>query len=120
MYIEYLIFIEKDKDVLFESIYSLSVNELYVLCNYLNLSLIKGWVQYSESSADASILFILKKNDDLCLCMNYWGLNQITVWNRHLLPLIFKTLNRLAEARRYIKFNLHNVYHYISVKCKDQ
>ena len=41
MYIEHLIFIEKDKDVSFKSIYSLSVNELCVLCNYLNLSLIK-------------------------------------------------------------------------------
>ena len=42
VYIEYLIFIEKDKNVLFRSIYSLSVNELCVLHNYLNLSLIKG------------------------------------------------------------------------------
>ena len=44
MYIEYLIFIKKDKDVLFESIYSLSVNELCILYNYLNLSLIKSWI----------------------------------------------------------------------------
>ena len=42
MYIEYLILIKKDKDVLFESIYSLSANELYVLHNYLDLSLTKG------------------------------------------------------------------------------
>ena len=42
VHIEYLIFIEKDKNVLFESIYSLSVNELHILYNYLNLSLIKG------------------------------------------------------------------------------
>ena len=42
MYIEHLIFIKKGKDVLFKSIYSLSANELYILHNYLNLSLIKG------------------------------------------------------------------------------
>ena len=41
MHIEHLILIKKDKDVLFESIYSFSANKLYVLCNYLNLSLIK-------------------------------------------------------------------------------
>ena len=42
MHVEHLIFIEKDKNVLFKSIYSLSVNELYVLHNYLDLSLAKG------------------------------------------------------------------------------
>ena len=75
VHIEHLIFIKKGKNVLFKSIYSLSVNELYVLCNYLDLSLIKSWVQHSKSSADTSILFISKKNDSLHLCMNYWGLN---------------------------------------------
>ena len=42
VYIEHLIFIKKDKNVLFKSIYSLSVNELHILCDYLNLSLVKG------------------------------------------------------------------------------
>ena len=42
VHIEHLIFIKKDKNVSFESIYSFSANELYVLCNYLDLSLIKG------------------------------------------------------------------------------
>ena len=44
MYIEHLIFIKKDKDVSFRSIYSLSANELYILHNYLNLSFIKDWI----------------------------------------------------------------------------
>ena len=42
IYIEHLIFIKKGKNVSFKSIYSLSANELYVLHNYLNLSLAKG------------------------------------------------------------------------------
>ena len=42
VHIEHLIFIEEDKDVSFESIYSLSANKLHILHNYLNLSLIKG------------------------------------------------------------------------------
>ena len=42
VYIEYLIFIKKDKNVLFRPIYPLSVNELYVLCDYLDLSLTKS------------------------------------------------------------------------------
>ena len=42
VYIEYLISIEEGKNVSFKSIYLLSANELYILHNYLNLSLIKG------------------------------------------------------------------------------
>ena len=44
VHIEHLILIKKGKDVLFESIYSFSANELHVLHNYLNLSLIKDWI----------------------------------------------------------------------------
>ena len=42
IYIEHLILIKKDKNVSFKSIYSLSINKLHILHNYLNLSLIKG------------------------------------------------------------------------------
>ena len=42
MHIEHSIFIKKDKNVLFRSIYSLSANELHILHDYLDLSLIKG------------------------------------------------------------------------------
>ena len=41
VHIEHLIFIKKDKNVSFKSIYSLFANELYVLYNYLDLSLTK-------------------------------------------------------------------------------
>ena len=42
MHIEHLIFIEEGKNILFEPIYSLSANELCVLRDYLDLSLIKS------------------------------------------------------------------------------
>ena len=41
VYVEHLIFIKKGKNVSFRPIYSLSVNELHVLHNYLDLSLAK-------------------------------------------------------------------------------
>ena len=42
VHIEHLIFIKKDKNVSFRSIYSLSANKLHILHNYLDLSLAKG------------------------------------------------------------------------------
>ena len=44
VHIEHLIFIKKDKNILFEPIYLLSANELHILRNYLDLSFVKGWI----------------------------------------------------------------------------
>ena len=72
------------------------------------------------SFADILILFVFKKNKKLCLCVNYRSLNTIIIKNRHLLSLIIKTLNRLCEAKRFIKLNLKNAYHRIRIKRNDE
>ncbi len=69
---------------------------------------------------DAFILFILKKNDSLHLCMNYWDLNKITVKNRHSLSLISETLDRLNKIKQFIKLNLKNVYHRFRIQHEDE
>ncbi len=67
----------------YELLYNLSNTELATLRQYLDYVLAKEWIKHFISSTDMSILFILKKNDNLHLCMNYWDLNKITVKNRH-------------------------------------
>ena len=118
--VEHSIPIEEGKDVPFGPIYPLSANELRVLRDYLDSSLAKGWVRHSESPAGAPILFVPKKDGGLRLCVDYRGLNRVTVRNRHPLPLIFETLDRLAGARRYTKLDLRDAYHRIPVKREDQ
>ncbi len=56
---------------LYESLYNLSNTELVTLRQYLNNVLVKEWIKHFISLTDASILFILKKNNSLHLCMNY-------------------------------------------------
>ena len=72
------------------------------------------------SFADVSILFVFKKNEELRLCVNYKELNAIIIKNRHSLSLIIETLNRLCEAKRFIKLNLKNAYHRIRIKRDDE
>jgi hypothetical protein len=69
--VKHAISIEKDKKVLFSSIYSLLANKLQILREYFKSSLAKEWIYYFKSSAGASILFILKKNSRLRLCVDY-------------------------------------------------
>ncbi|KAG5301900.1 hypothetical protein I7I48_02059 [Histoplasma ohiense] len=63
--------LESDAQSSFMSIYNLSETELAVLREYLKNVLDKEWIQSFSSPADASILFILKKDDRLCLCVDY-------------------------------------------------
>ena len=80
----------------------------------------KSWIQCSVSSAETSVLFVLKKNRELHLCVNYWDLNQITIKNRHSLSLISETLNWLSEAKIFFKLNLKDTYYHIQIKEGDE
>ncbi len=104
----------------YELLYNLSNTELVTLRQYLDDVLVKEWIKHFVSSTDAFILFILKKNDSLHLCMNYQDLNKITVKNRHSLSLISETLNRLNKVKQFTKLNLKNVYHCLRIQHEDE
>ena len=92
-------------------IYNMSPAELKALESYINDALAKGWIRESKSPASAPILFVPKKNGELCLCVNYRGLNAITIKNRYLLPLISELLDRLNGSVVFSKIDLQNAYH---------
>ena len=68
--------------------------------------LANDWIQLSTSSAEASILFVPKKNKEMRLYVNYRGLNKIIIKNYCSLPLISKTLDQMIDTKYFIKLNL--------------
>ncbi|TAQ83095.1 hypothetical protein B7494_g8581 [Chlorociboria aeruginascens] len=100
--------------------YNLSPGELKVLEEYIDEALKKGWIRPSSSPAGAPILFTLKKNGKLRLCVDYRGLNAITVKNRYPLPLIGEMLDRLNGATVFSKLDLTNAYYRIRIKEGDE
>jgi hypothetical protein len=64
----------------------------------------------------APILFVPKKDRGLRLCVDYRGLNKVTIKNQYPLPLINKTLDRLIGARIFTKLNLKDAYHRIRIR----
>jgi hypothetical protein len=101
-------------------IYLLSPNELEVLRKYLQDNLNRGWIRPSKSPAGAPILFVQKKDGSLRLCVDYRGLNEVTIKNRHPLPLVQESLDRLAGASIYTKLDLRDAYHRIRIKEGDE
>jgi hypothetical protein len=103
-----------------QPLYNLSTVELEFLRKYLEEYLQRGWIRRSRSSAGAPILFAKKKDGGLRLCVDYRGLNKITIKNRHPLPLISESLDRLSKARWYTKLDIRDAYHRIRIRDGDE
>jgi hypothetical protein len=111
--------IETLSDLPFGLIYNLSSRELGVLCRYIDNALEKGWIKHSTSLAGSPILFVLKRDGSLRLCVDYYALNKVTKKNRLALPLISEILDRLTGAKILSKVNLKDAYYRIPVAERD-
>ena len=87
------IMLEKGKQPPYEPIYSLEQVEFKTLKTYININLANGLIKASKSSVGVLILFVEKPNCTICLCVNYQGLNNLTIKNWYLLSLLGKFLD---------------------------
>ncbi|KAM0708837.1 hypothetical protein Q7P35_005490 [Cladosporium inversicolor] len=118
--VDHAIDLEPNERPPFRPLYNLSVKELAVLREYIEQALKNGWIKRSVSEAGAPILFVPKKDGSLRLCVDYRGLNAITKKNRHPLPLISETLDRLGRATVFSALDLKDAYHRIPIKRGDE
>ena len=96
-------------------IYSLSEPELKVLKDYIDENLAYGFICHSSSPAGSPILFVKKKDGSLCLCVDYRGLNKITIKNHYPLPLINELLDQLSKAKVFTKIDLRGAYNLVRI-----
>jgi hypothetical protein len=61
-----------------------------------------------------------KSNGDLRLYIDYRALNKLIIKNRYALLLIDEIINRLSDAKIYIKLNLKNAYYRIRIKANNK
>ena len=118
--LDHAIDIMPGKEVPYGPLYNLSPPELEVLRKYIEDATTKGWIRRSTSPAGAPVLFVPKKDGGLRLCVDYRGLNNVTIKNRHPLPLISETLDRLGGAAIFTKLDLKDAYHRIRIKKGDE
>lgn len=88
--------------------------------NYIQESLAAGIIWPSSSPVAAGFFFVGKKDGSLRPCIDYLGLNDITVKNKYPLPLINSAFGSLQEATVFTKLDLRNAYHLVRIREGDE
>ena len=112
---EYAIELIDGKNLPYGPIYALSPVELETLKIYIETHLETGFIWPSKSPVGTSILFDKKFNNSLRLCVNYQGLNNLTIKNQYRLPLIGQSLDELGWAKWFIQLDLTNAYYWMRI-----
>ena len=101
-------------------LFSLSAPERLAMERYIGESLAAGLIRPSASPAGAGFFFVDKKDGTLRPCIDYRGLNTITVKNRYSIPLISPAFSMLQKACFFTKLDLWNAYHLVRIKEGDE
>ena len=99
--------------------YRFNVDELKELKLQLDDLLKKGFIKPSVSPWGAPVLFQKKKDGTYRLCIDYKGLNRLTIKNKYPLPHIDELLTQLNGATVFSKIDLRSGYHQIRIKEED-
>ena len=98
----------------------LSQSKLEVLCNFLDDHLRTGFICQASSSHGALVIFPLKKDKTLRLCIDFRGLNKITKKDRYPLPFISDLLTTVGKAHIYTTIDLRHAYHLVCIADGDE
>ncbi|EDN09807.1 hypothetical protein HCAG_06974 [Histoplasma mississippiense (nom. inval.)] len=112
--------LQDGKEPPYGPLYNLSIAELDALRKYLEEMLSRQWVRPTKSPAAAPIVFAKKKDGTLRLCVDYRGLNKITIKDRYPIPRIEEMLDRLQNAIIFSKIDLRDAYYRIRIAEGDE
>lgn len=87
---------------------------------YITESLTAGIIRPSSSPIAAGFFFVEKKDKSLRPCIDYRGLNNITVKNKYPLPLLTSAFELLHGATIFTKLDLRNAYHLVRIREGDE
>ena len=108
--------LEKGKQPSYRPIYYLGPIKHKTFKTYIKSNLANGFIRASKLPAGAPILFVRMPNGSFCLYVDYQRLNNFTIKNWYLLPLINKSVDWLGQAKQLTPLNLTSAYHQIRLK----
>ncbi|KAE8206788.1 hypothetical protein CF327_g7489 [Tilletia walkeri] len=96
-------------------VYSLSEGEHQELRTYLKENLDKGFIRPSSSPAGAPVLFVPRPDGTFRMCVDYRGINNITIKDRYAIPKIDDLLDRIRGSTIFFKIDLRGAYNLLRI-----
>jgi len=90
--------------------YWISLYKFQKVKKYLNENLFKEFITSNKASYFSFVLFILKANEDLQFCVDYWKLNAIIKRNHYSLSLINEVINKIVDCKHLTQLNIISTF----------
>ncbi len=101
-------------------VYQMSFVKLLKVKKYLNENLLKKFITSSQTLYFFLILFILKANEDLRFCVNYWKLNVIFKRNRYSLSLINEIIDKIVSCKHLTRLNIISAFNKLQMHLDNE
>jgi len=101
-------------------VYLLSREEREEVQAFVEDQLRKGYIRPSKSPQMSPVHFVAKKDGKRRMVQDYYHINQWTVKNRYLLPLIIDILDGVGKRKMFTKLDLRWGYNNIRIKEGDE
>ena len=103
-----------------EKIYPLSKNKREEVQNFVKDQLKKGYIRTSKSPQTSPVFFVGKKDGSKQMMMDYYNLNDQTVKNNYLLPLITDLINNMGSKKIFTKIDLRWGFNNMRIKERNE
>jgi RNase H-like domain found in reverse transcriptase/Reverse transcriptase (RNA-dependent DNA polymerase) len=101
-------------------IYPLNLEEQGALDVFLEDMTKRSYIRPSQSPFASPFFFVKKKDGKLHPVQDYRQLNAMTIKNQYPLPLISNTIDKLKDARIFLKFDVRWGYNNMCIKEGDE
>ena len=101
-------------------IYPLSREEREEIREFVKEQLRKGYIQPSKSPQMVLVFFVGKKDGNKWMVQDYMYLNEWTIKNNYLLPLISDVLENIGMKKIFMKMDVRWGYNNLRIKEEDE
>ncbi len=101
-------------------VYQIFSVKLLKVKKYLNENLSKKFITFSQTLYFSSVLFILKANEDLWFCVNYWKLNVIFKRNKYSLLLIDEIIDKIINCKHLTRLNIISAFNKLQMHFDNE